>query len=56
MINLGSRKVVQEKDGWTFRTADRKPSAHFEHDVVVRKNKAEILSTFEYIEEVLEKK
>jgi methionyl aminopeptidase len=53
MINLGSKKVVQEKDGWTFRTADRKPSAHFEHDVVVRKGKAEILSTFEYIEEVL---
>jgi methionyl aminopeptidase len=53
MINLGSRKVVQEKDGWTFRTADRKPSAHYEHDIVVRKGKAEILSTFEYIEEVL---
>lgn len=56
MINLGSRKVVLEKDGWTFRTADRKPSAHFEHDIVVRKGKAEILSTFEYIEEVINKK
>ncbi len=54
MINLGGKKVVQEKDGWTFRTADRKPSAHYEHDVVVRKGGAEILSTFEYIEEVLE--
>lgn len=56
MINLGSRQVVQESDGWTFRTSDRKPSAHFEHDVVVRKGKAEVLSTFEYIEEVLNSK
>lgn len=56
MINLGSRTVVQESDGWTFRTADRKPSAHFEHDVVVRKGKAEILSTFDPIEEVLNRK
>jgi methionyl aminopeptidase len=53
MINLGDRKVTQDKDGWTIRTADRKPSAHYEHDVVVRKGKAEILSTFNYIEEVL---
>jgi methionyl aminopeptidase len=56
MINLGGRKVVQEEDGWTFRTADRKPSAHYEHDVVVRKGKAEILSTFDFIEEVLNNK
>lgn len=56
MINLGGKKVVIEKDGWTYRTADRSPSAHFEHDVVVRKGKAELLSTFEYIEEVLNKK
>ena len=55
MINLGSRHVVQESDGWTFRTADRKPSAHFEHDVVIRKGKAEILSTFDLVEEVLNK-
>lgn len=53
MINLGGRRVVQESDGWTFRTADRKPSAHFEHDVVIRKGKAEILSTFDFIDEVL---
>lgn len=53
MINLGTKKVLQEKDGWTIRTADRKPSAHFEHDVAIRKGKAEILSTFEYIEEVI---
>ncbi len=56
MINLGVKDVVQEKDGWTIRTSDRKPSAHFEHDVAIRKGKAEILSTFEYIEEVLKTK
>ena len=53
MINLGTKRVVQEKDGWTIRTADRKPSAHFEHDVAIRKGKAEILSTFDYIEAAL---
>ncbi len=56
MINLGVRNVEQLDDGWTIVTADRKPSAHFEHDVVVRKGKAEVLSTFEYIEEVLKNK
>jgi methionyl aminopeptidase len=55
MINLGSRMVIQEKDGWTIRTVDRKPSAHYEHAVVVRKDQSEILSTFEYIEEVIHK-
>lgn len=55
MINLGKRHVVQENDGWTIRTADRLPSAHYEHDVVVRKDKVEILSTFDYIEQELEK-
>lgn len=55
MINLGKKNIVQESDGWTIRTADRKPSAHFEHTVLVRKNEAEILTTFKYIEEVLDK-
>lgn len=50
MINLGSRHVIQESDGWTIRTADRKPSAHFEHTIAVRKDKADVLSTFELIE------
>jgi methionyl aminopeptidase len=50
MVNLGNRHIVQENDGWTIRTRDRKPSAHFEHTVVIRKNKAEILTTFDYIE------
>lgn len=53
MINLGVKEVIQGKDGWTIRTADSKPSAHFEHDVAVRNGKADVLSTFEYIEEVL---
>lgn len=53
MINLGSRNIVIEQDGWTTRTRDRKPSAHFEHTVAIRAGKADILSSFAYIEEVL---
>ena len=53
MINMGQRFVVQERDGWTIRTSDRKPSAHFEHTVAVRKDKADILSSFQYIEQAL---
>jgi methionyl aminopeptidase len=53
MINLGGKAVVHEKDGWTVRTADRKPSAHFEHTVAIKKSEADILSSFKYIEEVL---
>lgn len=56
MINLGKKEVTQDADGWTIRTADSTPSAHFEHDVAVRNGKADILSTFEYIEEVLNKR
>jgi methionyl aminopeptidase len=52
MINLGKRNIVQERDGWTIRTIDRKPSAHFEHTIAIRKGQAEILTTFEYIEQV----
>ncbi|HYG01503.1 MAG TPA: type I methionyl aminopeptidase [Chryseosolibacter sp.] len=51
MINQGTRNVVQERDGWTIRTADKKPSAHFEHMVAVHKDRTEILTTHEYIEE-----
>jgi methionyl aminopeptidase len=51
MINMGSKKVVFENDGWTVRTKDRKPSAHFEHTVAIRNGKADILSTFEFINE-----
>lgn len=52
MINAGTHRVIQERDGWTIRTYDNKPSAHFEHAIVVRKEKAEILSSFEPIEQV----
>lgn len=51
MINLGTRNIVQERDGWTIRTADRKPSAHYEHTVAIFENKTEVLTTHKYIEE-----
>jgi methionyl aminopeptidase len=51
MINQGTKNVVQERDGWTIRTADKKPSAHFEHMVAVHKDRTEILTTHQYIEE-----
>ncbi|MEO8413722.1 MAG: type I methionyl aminopeptidase [Ginsengibacter sp.] len=50
MINLGKRYVFNDKDGWTVRTKDGKPSAHYEHTVCVRKDKADILSSFDTIE------
>jgi methionyl aminopeptidase len=53
MINMGSKNVIFENDGWTVRTKDRKPSAHFEHTVAIRNGKAEILSTFEFIKDNL---
>lgn len=56
MINLGTKKIRQYSDGWTIKTQDLKPSAHFEHTIVVRKGKAEILSSFEFIEEILKQK
>lgn len=54
MINMGQRFVVQGRDGWTIRTADRKPSGHYEHTIAVVNGKAEKLSTFEYIENALQ--
>lgn len=56
MINLGTKNIRQYADGWTIKTQDLKPSAHFEHTIVVRKGKAEILSSFEFIEEILKQK
>ncbi len=50
MINLGRREVYTEPDGWTVRTVDHKPSVHFEHDVCVQRNKADILSDYAPIE------
>ena len=53
MINMGSKNIITERDGWTTRTRDRKPSAHFEHSIAIHHGKADILSSFEPIKEVL---
>jgi len=53
MINYGKRGVTQDPDGWTIRTRDKLPSAHYEHAVAIRKEKAEVLSSFDEIELVL---
>lgn len=56
MINAGKASVKFWKDGWTVSTIDKSMSAHFEHTVAVKKDKADVLSTFEFIEEVLKQK
>ncbi len=56
MINAGRAGVKFWKDGWTVSTIDGKPSAHFEHTIAVKKGKADVLTTFEFIEEVLKEK
>jgi len=53
MINMGTRRIKQLRDGWTILTADGKPSAHFEHDVALVNGKPELLSTFQYIYDAL---
>ncbi len=53
MINLGSRNIMVESDGWQTRTRDRKPSAHFEHTVAIVEGETRILTTFDYIEQSL---
>lgn len=53
MINLGTHRIKQFSDGWTIKTADEKPSAHFEHDVAIVDGKPELLSTFKYVNEAL---
>jgi methionyl aminopeptidase len=55
MINLGRKETIQMNDGWTIKTADGKASAHFEYAVAIDKGKADVLTTFEFIEEVLNK-
>ncbi len=52
MITMGERSIWLDKDRWTIRTRDGKPAAHFEHTIVVRKGKAEILSSFEEVEQL----
>jgi methionyl aminopeptidase len=53
MINMGSKNIVIERDGWQCRTKDRKPSAHFEHTIAIENGETRVLTTFDYIEEVL---
>ncbi len=55
MINLGRKETVQMHDGWTIKTVDGRPSAHFEYAVAVDKGKADVLTTFKFVEEVLNK-
>lgn len=55
MICLGKRHIYQEADGWTIRTRDRKPAAHFEHTIAIGKDGADILSTFEFVEKEITK-
>jgi methionyl aminopeptidase len=56
MINMGMKETLQMRDGWTIKTADGKPSAHFEYAVAIDSGKADVLTTFKYIEEVLNNK
>ena len=49
MVNMGTKEVSQSKDGWGILTNDKKPSAHYEHTVAVKKGKADILSTHDYV-------
>lgn len=56
MINMGKKGIVQERDGWTIRTIDRLPSAHFEHTIAIKAHQADVLSSFDFIEEVLKNK
>jgi methionyl aminopeptidase len=56
MINMGTKYIKQDADGWTIRTLDGKPSAHYELAIAVDKGKADILTTYEYIEEILKNK
>lgn len=53
MINMGTKNIKTLKDGWTIVTRDNKPSAHFEHNVALVNGKPELLSTFQYIYNVL---
>ncbi|MCC5929608.1 MAG: type I methionyl aminopeptidase [Cyclobacteriaceae bacterium] len=54
MINMGTKKVKQLSDGWTIVTLDGRPSAHFEHTVAIVDGKADVLTTFEFVDKVIE--
>ena len=53
MINMGTHRVIQGRDGWTIKTADGKPSAHFEHNIAIVSGQPKLLSTFQYIYDAL---
>lgn len=53
MINMGTKRIKQLRDGWTILTADGQPSAHFEHNIAIVDGKPELLSTFQYIYDAL---
>ena len=53
MITLGDKKIYMDQDGWSIFTADRSPAAHFEHTMAIGKHSADILSSFDYVEDVL---
>ena len=53
MVNMGSRNVVIERDGWQCRTRDRKPSAHYEHTLAIAGGVTEVLTTFDYVKDAL---
>ena len=53
MVNLGKRDVYTKRDNWTIGTADGQPSAHFEHTVLVKPLRAELLTTFDWIEQAV---
>lgn len=53
MVNMGSRNIVIERDGWTCRTRDRKPSAHYEHTLAMVDDRVEIMTTFDYIHQAI---
>lgn len=54
MINRGTAEISTDDDGWTVRTADGSQSAHYEHMIAVREGEPEVLSTFAYIEDVID--
>jgi methionyl aminopeptidase len=56
MVNLGKAGVKFWEDGWTVSTVDGLPSAHFEHTVAIAKGRADVLTSFSYIENILNKK
>lgn len=56
MINMGMKNITQDPNGWTIRTLDNKPSAHFEYAVAIDREKADVLTSFQFIDEILKNK